>query len=182
MASLAAGCKGGHVFFSAFNGGTITNCTFEQGTQTISPNAIGSSGICTTVAHYVTYGSGACWLEQFTTITITASTYVFADHTIELLTLCCLYRHHVQTFACRFVGNAASGGAGGVVGAFQGSTASVDGCNFTANATPNGVGSGVFVVGLQTLNVVNSTFVGNGGEYVGKTELGADAVPVVHAL
>jgi hypothetical protein len=55
-------------------------------------------------------------------------------------------------------------GAGGVLGIFTGLTTSVTGCNFTANNSPNGIGSALFAVQQQTLSVVNNTFTGNGGK------------------
>ena len=63
---------------------------------------------------------------------------------------------------CRFTTNSGVG-SGGVLGTFIGLTTTVTGCNFTANSSPNGIGSAVFAVQQQTLYVVNNTFDGNGG-------------------
>ena len=73
--TAAAGCKGGHIYSSVFNAGTFSNCTFDQGSQTITSGA-GAGGICASEAHYTDAGSSACYLEKYTTAAVTASTCV----------------------------------------------------------------------------------------------------------
>ena len=66
-------------------------------------------------------------------------------------------------FECSFVSNSANGQSG-VLGLISGLTTSVVGCNFTANTSPDGIGSGVFAVSqTSSFTVANSTFVDNGG-------------------
>lgn len=68
-------------------------------------------------------------------------------------------------FECSFVANSALGQSG-VLGLISGLTTSVVGCNFTANTSPDGIGSGVFAVSqTSSLTVANSTFLKNGGMY-----------------
>ena len=159
--TAAAGCKGGHVYVSTFNAGTISNCTFDQGSQTIVSGA-GAGGICASEARYTTAGSSACYLEQYTTASVTASTC--DNSSMQLTPAFSLARNHPFVWrSCRFIANSQVG-AGGVLGIFTGLTTSVTGCNFTANSSPNGIGSALFAVVLQTLSVANNTFTDNGGK------------------
>jgi len=68
-----AGCRGGHSYFEVFNSATITDCTFTSGSQTVAYGSKGGTGICVTQARYVSYGTSAAYMEQYTTVNVSGS-------------------------------------------------------------------------------------------------------------
>ena len=120
-----------------------------------------------TQARYVSYGSSAAYMEQYTSATVSDSRCAIGCKLIlslvsKMAEVGCV--HHTVLFSkCSFVANTALGQSG-VLGLISGLTTSVVGCNFTANASPDGIGSGVFAVSqTSSFTVANSTFVKNGG-------------------
>ena len=63
------------MYLSVFNGATVNNCTFNSGTQTVSFSGSEMGGLCATEARYTYTAGTAGFLEQFTSASITGSTY-----------------------------------------------------------------------------------------------------------
>ena len=74
------------MYVSVFNAGTISNCTFDQGAQTVVSGG-GAGGICASEARYTSAGSSACYVEQYTSVTVTAST-CDADESMQITASC----------------------------------------------------------------------------------------------
>ena len=153
--------------FTTFNSATVTNCTFNRGTQTVDANAKGGSNVCVTQARLSAYGGSAAYMDGYTTVSVSESRCVpgWRVHHAMWLSRMLSGRAVTGCCACSFIGNYGPSQSG-VLGLISGFTNSIVGCNFTANTGPDGTGCGVFAYGQTSLfTVANSTFVGNSGEY-----------------